>query len=328
MPLVIHACGLKPVFVDVDPDTYNMKAAEIEAHITPRTRAILATHMYGQPCDMEPILEIAGANDLKVLEDCAHALGAEYNGKKVGSFGDLGLFTFAMAKNMPCFGGGMITTSDEELHQRLTELISAPELSRHKSLWKEVASTTVNHWATLPKVFRWFTYPVMRALAAANMRVFDKEPGQENVSQTEVSTKYFTRLTNLQAAVGLRQLRRLVGINSRVNRNALLYNEELKGVANIKTPQTSSGRTHTFLYYRLEVDSRKVLREKLFDMGVDTVADDMSDCTTLAPFKDQDWDIPVARRLPHRILEIPNNYRLKEGDVRHIAECIRNASLG
>ena len=78
VPLVIHACGLKPVFVDVDPDTYNLNIALIEKFLTPNTKAILATHIYGQPCDMAPILQIARARKLIVLEDCAHACGAGF----------------------------------------------------------------------------------------------------------------------------------------------------------------------------------------------------------------------------------------------------------
>ncbi len=153
VPLVIRACGVKPVFVDVDPDTYNLNPSFIEQYITPKTKAISATHMYGQPCDLEPILTIAEKHGLNVLEDCAHALGAEYKGKKVGSFGDMGLFTFAMAKNMPCFGGGMMTINDTDLYQRLLQMVKTPGSSRRKSLWKEVIGTTVNYTATLPSIF-------------------------------------------------------------------------------------------------------------------------------------------------------------------------------
>ena len=326
VPLVVKACGLKPVFVDVLPDTYNMDVSLVDKNLTARTKAILATHMYGQPCDLEPVLQIAAGKGLKVIEDCAHALGAVYEGRKVGSFGDIGAFTFAMAKNMPCFGGGMLTTNDTQLYERLCSLIGLAGKDRSKSLWKEVMKTSFNFVCTRPRVFPFLIYPAMRMLSAAGSRAFDSEPGQETVSETEVHSRYFTRLTNLQSAVGIRQLGRIVAINARVNHNALIYNQELKDLANIKTPQVTPGRTHTFLYYRLEVDDREALRHTLLGKGIDTAPDDMSDCTTLAPFREYDADVPVARSLPARILEIPNNPNLREQDVRYIARCIKEAA--
>jgi dTDP-4-amino-4,6-dideoxygalactose transaminase len=326
VPLVIKACGLKPVFVDVLPDTYNMDVSLIDKNLTARTKAILATHMYGQPCDLKPVMQIAAEKGLKVIEDCAHALGAVYEGRKVGSFGDIGAFTFAMAKNMPCFGGGMLTTNDTQLYERLCGLVGLAGKDRSKSLWKEVMKTSFNFFCTRPRVFPFLIYPAMRMLSAAGSRPFDSEPGQETVSETEVHSRYLTRLTNLQSAVGIRQLGRIVAINARVNHNALTYNQELKDLAKIKTPLVTPGRTHTFLYYRLEVDDRDALRHTLLGKGIDTAPDDMSDCTTLAPFREYDADVPVARSLPARILEIPNNPNLREEDVRYIARSIKETA--
>ena len=326
VPLVIHACGLKPVFVDVDPDTYNLNIALIEKFLTPNTKAILATHIYGQPCDMAPILQIARARKLIVLEDCAHACGAEYQGQKVGSFGDLGLFTFAMAKNMPCFGGGMITLKDETVYRRLLAQIKLPDANRRKGLWKEILSTTINFIMTLPPIFSFLTFPLMRAAKALKPQAFESEAGQETVSNAQAQSTFPTRLTNLQAAVGLRQLTRLDAINAAVSRNARLYNQELRGLPGVKVPAVSAGRTHTFLYYRLEVDALDRLKSAVFPHGVDTRPDDMSDCTTLAQFRDQAVNVPVAQKLPAHILEIPNNPRMTEDDARRVAQRIRQAA--
>jgi len=326
VPLVIEASGFKPIFVDVSPDTYNINVSLIEKNITEKTRAILATHMYGQPCDLEPILKIAQAKGLKVIEDCAHACGATYKGKRVGSFGDLGIFTFAMAKNMPCFGGGIITTNDSDLHQRLLGLIEAPQTSRHKSLWKEVITTAVNYVCTDPRVFPLLIYPLMRALKTVGAGSFDREPGKETVSTTEVHSKYQTRLTNLQAAVGIRQLKRVDNINAKANQNAQLYDRELKDMDSIRIPRMAPGKTHTFLYYRIEATNRESLREKLIRRGVDTAPDDMSDCSTLAPFREYKVDVPVARSLPERILELPNNPNLQEEDILYITRCVKEAA--
>ena len=325
VPLVVHACGLKPVFIDVSPDTYNVDVSLIRKKLGKRTKAILATHMYGQPCDLDPILKIAKEHGLRVMEDCAHACGATYKGRRVGSFGDFGVFTFAMAKNMPCFGGGMITTTDDDLYKRVVDTIRPPSASRRKSLWKEIGSTTFNYVCTRPETFPFLIYPVIRSLNAAGSHAIDGEPGQETVSPAEVQSKFVTRLTNLQAAVGIHQLSRIEGINTKLNANAYLYNRELKDLNGVKIPSVAPETTHTFLYYRLQVEDRQALREKLIRKGVDTSPDDMSDCSTLPPFRKEVIDLPVASRLPEKILEIPNNPNLKEEDILYIARCIREA---
>ncbi|NTU77955.1 MAG: DegT/DnrJ/EryC1/StrS family aminotransferase [Chloroflexales bacterium] len=106
----------KPVFVDIDPVSFTIDPAQIEAAITPRTKAILPVHLYGQPADMDPIIEIARRHGLMVIEDAAQAHGAEYKGRRVGSIGDLGCFSFYPGKNLGAYGeGGAVTTSNPEL---------------------------------------------------------------------------------------------------------------------------------------------------------------------------------------------------------------------
>lgn len=115
--------GAKPVFVDIDPDTYCIDVAKIEERITEKTRAILPVHLYGHPADMEPIMEIAKKYNLWVIEDACQAHGAEYKGKKVGGIGVLGCFSFYPTKNLGAYGdGGIIVTSNEELAEKLKML--------------------------------------------------------------------------------------------------------------------------------------------------------------------------------------------------------------
>jgi dTDP-4-amino-4,6-dideoxygalactose transaminase len=107
-------------WVEVDPRTYNMDPANIEAVITPRTRAILPVHLYGQPADMGPIIAIARRHGLKVIEDCAQAHGARYQGQKVGAFGDVACFSFYPGKNLGAYGdGGAVVTNDDEIADRV-----------------------------------------------------------------------------------------------------------------------------------------------------------------------------------------------------------------
>ncbi len=114
---VIHRLGARPVLVDIEEDTYNINPSLIEAAITPKTKAIMPVHLYGQVADMDPIMEIAGRHNLKVVEDAAQAIGAEYKGRKAGSIGDFGCFSFFPSKNLGAGGdGGMIVTREESNH--------------------------------------------------------------------------------------------------------------------------------------------------------------------------------------------------------------------
>ncbi len=112
----ITHCGARPVFVDIDPQTYNIDPSRIEERITPKTRAIIPVHLFGQSAEMGPILELAKKYNLKIVEDCAQALSAEYKGKKVGSLGDVGCLSFFPSKNLGAFGdAGMVITSDSAI---------------------------------------------------------------------------------------------------------------------------------------------------------------------------------------------------------------------
>jgi dTDP-4-amino-4,6-dideoxygalactose transaminase len=115
--------GARPVLVDISPDSFTIDPARIEAAITPRTRAIVPVHLYGQPADMAPILDIARRHRLAVIEDASQAHGAEYQGRRVGSLGDAGCFSFYPSKNLgACGEGGMVTTSDPEIARQVRSL--------------------------------------------------------------------------------------------------------------------------------------------------------------------------------------------------------------
>jgi len=116
----IGMVGADPVFVDINPDTFNMDVNLIEAQITDKTKAILPVHLYGQPCEMDKIMELAEKHNLYVIEDCAQAFGAEYKGKKVGSFGHCGCFSFFPSKNLGCMGdGGLVSTNSDEINDKI-----------------------------------------------------------------------------------------------------------------------------------------------------------------------------------------------------------------
>lgn len=119
----IALTGATPVFVDIDPHTYNIDPDLIRKAITPRTKAIIVVHLYGRAAEMTTILEIAQRHNIKVIEDACQALGTEYGGHKAGSLGAIGCFSFYPSKNLGAFGdGGMVVTNDKDLHEKICEL--------------------------------------------------------------------------------------------------------------------------------------------------------------------------------------------------------------
>lgn len=119
----VSLLGGTPVFADIQPDTYNIDPAKIEALITPRTKAIIPVHLYGQAADMDPILALAKKHNLKVLEDTAQAIGATYKGRRVAGLGDIGCISFFPSKNLGGYGdGGMVVTNSEEIYRHLVSL--------------------------------------------------------------------------------------------------------------------------------------------------------------------------------------------------------------
>jgi dTDP-4-amino-4,6-dideoxygalactose transaminase len=129
----ISATGARPVFIDVDAQTYNMNPALIEAAITPRTKAIMPVHLYGQPADIDEIARIARKHNLLLIEDACQAHGARFKGQRVGSFGDVAAFSFYPGKNLGAYGdGGMIVTNDESVAEKLRILRNCGQSEKYK----------------------------------------------------------------------------------------------------------------------------------------------------------------------------------------------------
>jgi dTDP-4-amino-4,6-dideoxygalactose transaminase len=148
---IIHA-GLTPVLADVNAATQNIDPAAIEAAITSRTRAILPVHFAGRPCEMDPIMEIARKHDLKVIEDCAHAIETTYHGRKAGTFGDFGCFSFYATKNVVTGEGGMITGRDE------ARIARAKVLALHgmsKDAWHRFGDQGYKHYQVVEAGFKY-----------------------------------------------------------------------------------------------------------------------------------------------------------------------------
>lgn len=322
VPLVIKAYNLKPVFIDIYPQTFNIDVSQIEKHITPKTRAILITHTFGQPCEMEPIIDIAKRYNLKVIEDCAHSCGAEYKGQKVGTFGDAGIFSFAMGKNIPCFGGGAVITNSDYLWQRLNNIFKECTYPSRTDLLKILLTHFVSYLLTLPEVFPYIAYPILRLLDVFNIALSSYHENPKNLSWSEI-VNYQKKIANLQAAVGLCQLKRIDGINEKLRENALLYTALFKEQGMISVPVEIADVKHIYLYYCFTIKKREAFRKMLLKKGVDIEKNHLSNCPAFEMFDECGSAFPASEKLAKESVEIPSNVRLTQDDIRYIVDCIR-----
>ena len=235
---VIRYCDAVPVFVDVDPATYNIDPAAIEAAITPRTRAILCVHQMGMPCDMKSVMEIARKHDLRVVEDAACAIGSEISidgqWQKIGRpIGDIVCFSFHPRKVMSTGDGGMLTTDNPKWDARFRLLrqhgMSVPDTVRHAS----------------PQV------------------IFESHP--------EVGYNY--RMTDIQAAVGREQLKRMPDIIAARRRLAARYSKLLQDNLGIVTPHEPDWARSNFQSYSVKLPERldqRAVMQAMLDAGIAT----------------------------------------------------------
>ncbi len=169
MHLGLVALGIGPgdeVIVDVEPGTLNMDVKQLEARVTKRTRAIMPVHFGGHPCQMDTLMDIARAHRLAVVEDCAHAIESTLHGRHVGTWGDVGAFSFYPTKSMTTAEGGMLVTGDNQLAERI-EVLRLHGISR--DAWKRYGREGFRHWETLSAGFKYNMYDLQASLGLAQL---------------------------------------------------------------------------------------------------------------------------------------------------------------
>jgi perosamine synthetase len=325
IPLVAKLLGFQPVFCDVDPKTYNSGPEHIEKKITDKTGAVLATHLFGQPCPIQQIADLTRERNIRLLEDCAHACGVRVDGKQVGTFGDIGVFSFAEGKNMPCFGGGAIATANDEIAQRAAAILSDTSIPSGNAVTKKAVSVWVMWLLTRPFVFGITAYPVLRLKLLLGQPLMDSAVGDELLEEFARSNPQISPFSNLQAAAGLLQLKHIDGFNEGARRNAGILTEMLKDVPGIQAPDTVEG-DHIYVYYPLTLDpaKRDDLRNYLLKNGFDSKTTDMSDCTALKVFQEPSTS-DSDRNLPKEasILEICVYPVIPQSEMRRLGNTIR-----
>jgi len=164
---VIIHQGAKPVFIDVEPDTLNIDATKIEERITKKTKAIIPVHFAGHPADMDKIIEIAKKHNLVVIEDAAHSIEAEYKGRKIGSIGDMTCFSFYATKNITTGEGGMLTTNNKEWAKKIG-ILSLHGISH--DAWKRYGEEGYKHWDIIYPGYKYNMYDLQAALGLSQLK--------------------------------------------------------------------------------------------------------------------------------------------------------------
>ena len=289
---IVHT-GATPVLADIDAATLNIRVEEIEKKISARTRAIVPVHYVGQPVDLDPILELAAGRPIAVMEDAAHAVGAEYKGRKIGSFPTTSVFSFHPNKNMTTGEGGMIVTDDEAVFEK------ASLLKFHgmdKESWKRFAkSGSPRYDVALPG----FKYNMM----------------------------------DIQAALGLHQLPRLDGFIAERERLAARYDEAFANLPGLIRPQrVAYPIRHAWHLYaplvdvdRLRVDRDRFMEElKARNIGSGlhyTAAHEFSYYASRFGWKPEDY--PEAHFVSERIVSLPFFPGLSDADQDEVIESVR-----
>jgi len=300
----ISFVGATPVFADVRLDTFNIDPSKIEEKITPKTKAIMVVHIFGQPCDMDEINRIAKKHNLYVIEDAAQAVGSEYKGQKIGTLSDIATFSFFPTKNLGCAGdGGMIVTNDDNL-------------------------------ATICRALRTHGSGENGQKAYNIIHNLDEKLNEEkNVDSTVYNPlKYYnylighnSRLDEIQAAILRVKLKYLNEWNDKRRENAKFYNENLKDTR-LVTPYEENNVKHIYHLYILQSEKREEIVEFLNKKGIATGIYYPVPLHLQKAYKDlgyKEGDLPNAEYLSHRTFAIPMFAELTDEEKEYIVNTIK-----
>jgi len=243
--LVLLKEKVKPVYADIDPRTFNIDPEDIARKVTPKTKAIYVVHYGGQMCDMDPIMEIAKKHNLYVLEDCAHAPGAEYKGRPAGSIGDVGVFSFHSLKNITtCGEGGMITTQHEEWEKPI-EALRCMNLTEYDPNQRD------------------FTFGKHKLHKVVDGNYSDYWlPAHFDVEDVNGYWGNNYRMNEVQAAVGRAQLRKLDMLTAKRREIGHAINEGIQDVKGVNGVYEHPDCKHVFHLYTLTVDPKAYDRDE------------------------------------------------------------------
>lgn len=318
--MILRCAGVTPRFADADAITYNIVRETIEPLITKATRAILMTHLFGRPCDVEDILRIAETHQLVIIEDAAQACGATHGGKKIGSFGLAGYFSFGLVKNLNTLGGGMIVTDDDPLAEKIRLLLAEYPLPGHFSIVIQLLNCLLLWGITQPFFFAAVIYPIFRLLDQLNlMDRIDDAFDEKEISKAILPASYRRQFTNLQAAMGCAQLAMLDKMNQLRMNNAA---KVLRVLSKNENFSPSQSRDICLNLLVCSSDRDRIIR-RFRRYGVDTTKGYLRNCAGMAQFAEFGRHCPVAQTLSQQGFYLPVYSHLKPKELDLVIQATR-----
>jgi len=301
VPATLIDMGLTPVFVDIKETDHNIDPRLIEKKITSRTRGIIATHLFGVPCDMDAITQLSHQHGLFVIEDCAHAIGAAYKDRPVGSLGQASFFSFANSKPFNALGGGGIATNDsllaEKIAEKITDMASLPFIS----LLKSIFITALLYFLTYPLVFSILIFPFL-----IFDDVFIKKDdfaikGYAKVFKRSLkSVRQVARMSNVQAFIGLKQINQYKKYCTETKKKMDVIKSNLGGMKYLTSDCPEAKAVPYF--FVISIKHRRKLSSHLLRRGIDSGHSLMRYCPAI--FNDND-QYPMALSAFKESLQIP-----------------------
>jgi dTDP-4-amino-4,6-dideoxygalactose transaminase len=324
VPELARVAGLTVVFADVDPATFTMDPAALARVVTPNTRAVVPTHLYGLPCDMDGIMAVAAQHGLRVIEDCAHALGATFDGRPVGTFGDAGFFSFQTLKPLNCYGGGLALVKDPAVAARVRALAEREPWPDQKRVENRLLVGKAQRIFIRPGVFTVSAFPILwvSSLIGANPDVYL----WENIrSLRPLPDAYTERFPNVQGAIGVAALEHLDDWTAQTVRHARVMDRALGALPGITVPRVPSKRTHVYYQYCVYGPKRDELVVRCVRRGVDIETlhvDVCSDMELFAGARVEPDGAPGARHAAGA-MQIPVYSTLTDAQADRVASVVR-----
>lgn len=307
----LQSAGYKIVPIDVDPDTFNIDLSAVKAGVSVNTKAIVLAHILGAPCDIEEIMKFATERSILVLEDCAHALGAKVNGRKVGSFGDAAIFSLEVNKGVPTYGGGMLVTGNHAIYSYAVDIISSRKKSKYPAL-KKALSTWVEEIIVRSPFYGLINRILFSDCMASLFESFYR--GSHGGQRMQVA------YSGYQAMLGLKAL-------SRIDDRNMLYNQKWSKLTEALADSYKCQKRDLNgdpAFYNLVIMAKSIapseLRKKLRSYGIDVGigTEVMDNC---AGFLD-DNSCPVAEKLVRRGVLVPLYEGLKDKELDKIVKAL------
>jgi perosamine synthetase len=322
--MVLLAGGV-PVFADVLRQSCTIDPDSADSLIDRHTGAMIVTHLHGETAGACVFREICRRRGVPLIEDAAQAFGAMEEGRRLGTIGDVGVYSFGLYKNVNALQGGMVVSRDLDLVGRIRRRIGTfPFLSRRSvdALGMQALLTDVATW---PPLFARLTYPVVRHATLRQIRaVTDRlDPEHGAARLRSMPAQYLERMTSLQAALALPQLDRVDAESEERISHAARYDRTLSTFGGLITPHRRDGLAHIYTYYPVQCENRDALLRHAFEHGRDIAPQYLRNCADLPEFREFHRDCPNARAAARELILLPTYPRYPVSEIDENIEVIR-----